>query len=210
MKNGTGEQMNRRDLLTRTAPACAMACLGLSGVPEVLAVAQQLEGQEVHKFDVTRTVELSPKGRTQLENHAFFEFIRNVRAEVGDEELIRLLKIHSAAVGRQIGERQAQRSPDTEFQTFVANFRPPRYANTLTLEIVEDSEDAFELRVTECIWASVHKDAGLDGEIGHAAFCNMDYHWPPAFNPDFRMERDCTLMQGHDHCNHRYINTAKE
>ena len=88
MKDEQGERMNRRDLLTRTAPACAMACLGLSRVPEVLAAAQQVEGQEVHKFDVTRNVELSPKGRTQLENYAFFEFIRNVRAEVGDEEML--------------------------------------------------------------------------------------------------------------------------
>jgi len=27
-------------------------------------------------------------------------------------------------------------------------------------------------------------------------------------NPDFIMERDKTLMQGDDHCNHRYIDTT--
>ena len=48
----------------------------------------------------------------------------------------------------------------------------------------------------------------MRGEIGHAAVCNMDYYWPPAFNPDLIMERDKTLMQGHDHCNHRYIDTT--
>lgn len=209
MNAGNGEKLNRRELLTRTAPACAMACLGLSGAPEVLAASERLAGQETHKFDVTRSVELSGRRALQMENSEFFNFIRNLRAEVGDEELIRLLKTHSAAVGRQVGERQAQNSPDTEFQTFVAIFRPPRYANSLTHEIVEDSEDVFELRVTECLWASVYRDAGPDGEIGHAAVCNMDYSWPAAFNPDFKMERDRTLMQGQDHCNHRYINTAQ-
>jgi hypothetical protein len=185
-----------------------MACLGLSRLPEVLAAAQQIEGQEVHKFDVKRNLELSPKERTQVENSVFFGFIKNVRAEAGDQELIRLLKIHSAALGRQIAGRKVQESLDNSFQSFTANFRPPRYANTLTFEIVEDTGKVFELRVTECIWASVHKEAGLDGEIGHAAFCNMDYHWPPAFNPNFRMERTKTLMQGEDCCDHRYIDTT--
>jgi hypothetical protein len=48
----------------------------------------------------------------------------------------------------------------------------------------------------------------MGGEIGHAALCNMDYYWPPAFNKDFKMERTKTLMQGHDCCDHRYIDTA--
>jgi hypothetical protein len=78
----------------------------------------------------------------------------------------------------------------------------------LTLEIVEDTEKVFELKVTECLWATVFKSAGLEGEIGHAAVCNMDYAWPRAFNPDFKMERSKTLMQGDDCCNHRYIDTT--
>ena len=143
-----------------------------------------------------------------MDNLKFFDFIWNVRDEVGDEELIRLLKVHSAAAGRRRGEQQARNSPDTEFQTFVATFRPPRYARTLTHEIVEDSENVFELRVTECVLAAVYRDVELDGEIGHAAVCNMDYHWPPAFNPDFKMERTKTVMQGDDHCNHRYIDAT--
>ncbi len=210
MKAGNGENLNRRELLTRTAPACAMACLGLWKVPEALAATTEICGQEVHKFDVTRNVEMSVRRTIQMENTELLNFIRNIRAEIGDQELIRLLNLHSSAVGRQVGRQQAQNSPDTEFQTFVATFRPPRYANSLTHEVVEDSETAFELRVTECVWASVFREAGLDGEIGHAAVCNMDYYWPAAFNPKFTMERSCTLMQGDDHCNHRYVDTGGE
>jgi len=92
----------------------------------------------------------------------------------------------------------------------VAQFRPPRYANSLTHEVVEDTANAFELRVTECLWATVFREAGLDGEIGHAAVCNMDYTWPKAFSANIKMERNRTLMQGHDHCNHRYLKVAQE
>jgi len=159
---------------------------------------------------VTQSVELSRRLLTSMQNTEFFDFIRNVRADMGDEALISLLKIHSTEKGRQAGESQAENSPDTEFHTFVATFLPPRYANTLTHEIVEDTENAFELRVTECLWASVYRDAGMDGEIGHAAVCYMDYTWPTAFNPNFKMERDRTLMRGHDHCNHRYVQITEK
>jgi predicted ArsR family transcriptional regulator len=208
MKAEDQKTLNRRQLLTRTAPACALGCLGIWSLPDPLAACVSCSGQEVHKFDQTQDRSLSVKQLTQVQYSELFSFMRNVREEVGKEELIRLLKIHSEATGRQVGTLQAQNSPDTEFKTFVATFRPPRYAQTLTHEIVEDTEGTFELKVTECIWATVFKEAGLDGDIGHAAVCNMDYYWPTAFNPDFKMERDKTLMEGHDCCNHRYLNTA--
>ena len=208
MEDGRGNTLDRRKLLIRTMPACGLACLGLSGLPGVAALAQEASEQEPHKFDVKRDVKLSRKQIVQLENSSLFEFIRTLQTEMEKPELLRLLNEYSANTGRQVGESQRSNSPDGEFKTFVATFRPPRYADALTHEIVEDSEKVFELRVTECVWAAAFREAGLDGEIGHAAVCNMDYYWPTAFNPDFIMERDKTLMQGDDHCNHRYIDTT--
>jgi hypothetical protein len=209
MKTEDARNLNRRELLARTGPACALGCLGLISAREALAAAAELQGQEVHKFDQPRDARLTTKAVTQMQFSKLMEFINYVRGELGEEELIRLLKIYSTEVGRQAGERQKATSPDTDFQTYVATFRPPRYANSLTHEVVQDTEDVFELRVTECVWATVFKEAGLDGEIGHAAVCNMDYTWPTAFNPSFKMERNRTLMQGHDHCNHRYMKVAE-
>jgi len=200
--------LGRRELLTRTVPACAMACLGLGAVPGLLAAEGVGVGQDTHKFDVKRSRELSSRDVTRLQNQSYIRFIGTLRREVGDEETIKLLNANSAEVGRQAGQQQARAMPDTTFRTFTAQFRPPSYANSLTHEVVEDTDNAFGLRVTECIWAAVFREAGLGGEIGHAAVCNMDYYWPTAFNPKFRMERDHTLMQGHDYCNHRYLQSA--
>ncbi|MFC1543751.1 L-2-amino-thiazoline-4-carboxylic acid hydrolase [Gemmatimonadota bacterium] len=209
MNTGDSMKLNRRELLTRTAPACAMACLALWKAPEVLAAGVEVGDQDVHKFDELRDAKLSPRSAMRMQYSQFFEFVKTLREQIGDQELIRLLNLHSTAIGQRQGEEQAKQFADTQFQTFVAQFRPPRYAGSLSHEVVEDTENAFELRVTECIWATVFRVAGLDGEIGHAAVCNMDYTWPTAFNPNFRMERDHTLMQGHDHCNHRYLQIAK-
>ena len=208
MEDGKGNTLDRRRLLIRTMPACALACLGSSALPGVAALAQEASEQELHKFDVKRDAKLSRKQVVMFENSQLFNFIRTLQTELEESELSRLLNAYSANTGRRTGENQRKNSPDGEFQTFVATFRPPRLEDALTHEIVEDSEKVFEVRVTECVWAAAFREAGLDGEIGHAAVCNMDYYWPTAFNSDFIMERDKTLMQGHDHCNHRYIDTT--
>jgi hypothetical protein len=124
-----------------------------------------------------------------------------------EDEVLRILRLNSEEMGRERGEAQRAATPDTSFQSFTAPFRQMLQGNSLVGEITEDTEDVFELEVTECIWASVFKEAGLDGDIGHASVCNMDYAWPVAFNPDFKMERSKTLMQGHECCNHRYVDT---
>jgi hypothetical protein len=200
--------MNRRELLSRSAPACAAAYLGLCGFSRAGALSCGQDPQEQHKYDIPMDLKISLKQRVGLEYSMMFDFIDTMKDVLEEQELMRLLKQHSEKIGVRAGESQRQNSPDDSFQTYVATFRPPRYARSLTHEIVEDTEKAFGLKVTECIWATVFRDAGFGGELGHAALCNMDYYWPKAFNPNFAMERDKTLMQGHDQCNHRYIDTT--
>jgi hypothetical protein len=201
--------LDRRRFLVQVVPACSLACLCAGRVCSEEATEKKApvtEGQ--HKFEVEFEQKTTMLQQVTRQNRAYIEFIKTLQSELDEEELIRLLNIHSASVGRQVGARQAANSPDTTFQTFVAQFRPPNFEKALTHQITEDSEKVFELRVTECVWAKVYRDAGLGGELGHAAVCNMDYYWPPAFNKDLKMERSKTLMQGDDCCNHRYIDTA--
>jgi hypothetical protein len=200
--------IDRRSLLTRTAPACAIACLGLARFPRLAALAAQPPEQGQHKFDAPSEVTLTPRQRGQMTSRSVIDMTRTLREELGDAETIRLLNLFSAERGRHIGARHAASSAQNDFRTFVEVFRSPEMESSLTLEVVEDTENVFALEVRECLWAEIFKEAGLDGEIGHAAVCNMDYYWPPAFNPAFKMERDKTLMQGHDICDHRYIDTA--
>jgi len=209
MKKTTSESIGRRELLIRTAPACAMACLGLGKVPGLAGALTRLPCQEVHRFDKELDYPLTARQLARTMNRSFFEIIGTLRKDLGDPETIRLLNLNSEEMGRARGVMQAERSPDTSFQSFVSVFRQMvDTGESLTGEVVEDTAGVFGLRVTECLWETAFREAGLAGEIGHAAVCNMDYSWPPAFNPAFKMERTETLMRGDDCCNHRYIDTG--
>jgi hypothetical protein len=201
--------VDRRHLITKLVPACSLACLwaGLATADEK-GKEEKSADEGKHKFEVEFEQKTTMLRQISRQNNSYIDFIKTLQDELDEEELLRLLNTHSAKVGKRIGKRQAENSPDTEFRTFTETFRGPRMEKFLTMEITEDTDKVFELEVTECIWAKVFRDAGLGGEIGHAAVCNMDYYWPTAFHPDFKMERTKTLMQGHDCCNHRYIDTT--
>jgi len=183
--------------------------MAICSFPPALVPCMKSRTQEPHKFDAPREWTMSMRQRSRRSWQPFIDFVKVLRGELPEPEVIRLLNTYSADRGRQIGEEQARDWSDTSFAAFVNQYRPPRYSSSLTHEVVEDTDKAFGLRVTECLTAEVFRAEGLGGEIGHAAVCNMDYYWPTGFNPSFKMERTKTLMRGDAECNHRYLNTAE-
>jgi len=144
----TGQLVNivdRRRFLTQVMPACSLACLwaGASGADEKAPQAVGKENER-HKFEVEEEVKMSSLQRVTQQNEAFIEFIKTLQTELEEDELIRLLEKYSAGYGRRVGKLQASRSPDTTFQTYVSYFRPPRYADSLTHEVVEDTDKLAE------------------------------------------------------------------
>ena len=186
-------------------PACALTCLGARNVwGSDLRGARSLFQDAKHKFDAPFDRPLTYR---QLFGTRYGEFIQLAKAlekEMGQEKLMDFLKRNTEARLFQLGQQQAKQSPDQTFATYVKTFKGPGYDKTLTMEIVEDSDKVFELKVSECLWAAVFLQAKA-GEIGYAAVCFGDYALAQGFNPKIRLVRDKTLMQGHDRCNHRYV-----
>jgi hypothetical protein len=83
--------------------------------------------------------------------------------------------------------------------------KPGRFwSNVLTFQIIEDTPKAFELKVTECLWAKTYRDANAAG-LGYLLSCYGDFASAKGFNPKMHMIRTKTLMQGDAFCNHRYV-----
>ncbi len=161
------------------------------------------QSEDKHKFDQAFDRKLTYKQFFAIRYRESIQLAKALTEELGKEKTIALLKKHTAARMTRVGQAQAKRSPDTNFSTYVATFKDPeRYKNTLTMDIVEDTDKVFELKVTECIWAKTYLDADA-GDIGFASVCYGDYAWAEGFNPEIKMVRDKTLMEGAPICNHR-------
>ena len=74
----------------------------------------------------------------------------------------------------------------------------------LTLKVVEDTPEAYEVKSTEGLWAQTFRAKGA-AEIGYALRCHRDYADCWGFNPKITLIRSKTLMQGDDCCNHRFV-----
>ena len=198
---------NRRQFITQILPACSMMCMG-GGFAFAYASPTNdsfFQEEEKHKFDTEMDKKLTYGQYMKLRYGEFIQIVKAFSNEFGKDKVTDFLKMNTNENMLKYGQNQAKKSPDNNFQTYVGMFRNnPYYDKTLTMEIVEDTESAFEIKVTECVWATTFLQANA-GEFGYAAICFGDYAWAEGFNPKIKMIRDKTLMQGHDYCNHRYI-----
>lgn len=203
MKDKRACDPGRRMFLAAIPPACALACLGPKDLLALAQTGDKAQAEAPHKFDADFGQKLTLRQYFDAKFRDYIDLAKDVEAELGKDRATEFLKERTIRRMTEYGKRQAERSPDNSFETYVAQFRSG-YDKVLTLEVVEDTDKAFELNVTECIWADTFLRADA-GHIGYCSVCWGDYAWPRAFNEKIEMVRDKTLMQGHDHCNHRYL-----
>jgi hypothetical protein len=200
------QELNRRQFFGKIMPACALMCFGCgSSFALAQTTEKKPEAEAKHKFDSEFGKKITYRQLSALQYREYIRFTKALKKEMGKDKLIEFIKKYTEESKLKYGQNHALNSPDNNFQTYISTFKKlGPYKNILTLTIVEDKEKAFEIKVTECLWATTFLDAGA-GDIGYASVCWGDYSWAQGFNPKIKLIRDKTLMQGHKFCNHRYI-----
>jgi hypothetical protein len=209
MKNQSSQNPSRRQFITKIIPGCALTCLGTGNLLSAISKpAQEASRGSTHKFDSELNKNLTYRQLFQRQYFNTIEFGKLLKQELGDEKAIELIKKLCNKSSIERGKELAQQLGENSLQVFVRQFKDPNtYKIVLTKEVVEDTVNAFELKVTECLWATVFRERDA-ADIGFAWICYGDYGLPQGFNPKIRMLRDKTLMQGHPCCNHRYVWTG--
>jgi hypothetical protein len=191
------ETMNRRQLLTRSLCAGSVLCLG--GSPLLAALVQEDEST-VHKFQ-------ADSGMTYEEifRLAYVQSYIPTMKVLGEKVGLDVIEEAACEASFQNTAAGASRLPKRDLSALAGFFRNPNrhLAHMLTLEIVEDTDTVFEMKVTECLHAKTFRDADA-ADLGYRCICRPDYATAEAFNPKIKLIRDKTLMQGHSYCNHRY------
>ena len=203
------KQSCRRDFLTKTIPLCAVSCLAanslFAGCP---SESKSLFAQEEHKFDKEIPgLKMTYRRMAATRQQSFIRFARFLQEEIGEERVINLIKKNTEQRLKAQAERDLKRLGKSDFKSYISIFRDPRMLASLTMEIIEDTDTVFEIRVTDCLSAQAFLPYKA-GDIGFASVCWGDYNWASDFNHKIKLIRDKTLMQGHDCCNHRYVWTG--
>ncbi len=94
MKKLEKNQSSRRDFLTKTVPACAVSCLAASTAFAASPLcANSFLQEEEHKFDKKLPgPDMTYRRFSAARNQSFINFARFLQQELGEEEVIELIK----------------------------------------------------------------------------------------------------------------------
>ena len=206
MKELEKKQSSRRDFLTKSVPACALSCFAASsGLAASPLCAKSFLQEKEHKFDKKLPgPDLTYRRYAAISQRSFIMFAKFLQKEMGEEKVIDLIKKDTEERMCERAQADIKRLGGSDFKSYISIFRDPQMLASLTMEIIEDTDTVFEIRVTDCLSAESFLPYKA-GDIGYAAVCWGDYNWASDFNPKIKMVRDKTLMQGHDCCNHKYM-----
>lgn len=190
-----GNYQDRRQLVKNLCAVGSIACLGCSRLAFAAA-----EEAPVHKFAAPSEMTFEEVFKFAYVN-SFIPTLKVLANRVG-LETIQQAACDSAAADMR---RSAASLPGRGLADWAASLKEPNRLldHVLAYEIVEDSEHAFEVRVTECLWAATFRNADA-ADLGYSWVCHPDFAMATAFNPRMRLKRDATLMQGDTSCNHRW------
>ncbi|MFC2103553.1 L-2-amino-thiazoline-4-carboxylic acid hydrolase [Bacteroidota bacterium] len=74
----------------------------------------------------------------------------------------------------------------------------------MVIDILKENENEFYFNVTKCRYAEVYKKLEVS-ELGKYLSCDRDFSFNDGFNPEIKLERTQTIMEGADHCDFRYF-----
>jgi len=128
-----------------------------------------------------------------------------MKLDLGVEQARRI--IGNAVVKDAIAQGQAYAAEHGKGNTGLAGFQsmqPQWTANgALEIEMLEESKSRVNYNVTRCRYAEMYKEMGL-ADIGHLLSCGRDGTFCTGYNPNIKLKRTQTIMQGASHCDFRY------
>ena len=158
-----------------------------------------------HKFQADSGMTFEEVYRFALNGH-FIPYLQGLGSVLGEGGFIETLKRASSEVGSRRGHNAAETWPDNSLVSLTKGLREHSglLRDVQEYDIVEDTDTAFEIEVTECLWAKVFRESGAS-DIGCATVCHQDFAFAEGFNASIKLVRTKTLMQGDDCCDHRWV-----
>lgn len=124
---------------------------------------------------------------------------------LGEEKARQILDsaIRKAAISEAAEFAAGEPDGRTTMASFVDLYRHWTAGGALEMTILEQSDEKFDFDVTRCRYAEMYHEMGL-GKIGHLMSCNRDGSFCQGYDPNIKLERAQTIMDGASHCTFRY------
>ena len=142
--------------------------------------------------------------QAKIQAQVLVPLVKALQAELGEARANVLVRKALRDTYRRYGEEFWRAKNDKNLGKTVASaFATYARDEALDYEIIEQSQDVFAMDVTGCRYAEFYKELG-EPELGFLLVCSADFDTAEGFDPDIRLTRTQTIMQGASHCDFRY------
>jgi L-2-amino-thiazoline-4-carboxylic acid hydrolase len=152
------------------------------------------------------TVDLSNIGilvRREIEARIVGPLAKEFIKELGEEKTTAIVKTTIVDLARESGRDLAKWVGGNGLEEFKNGFELWTRDNALEIDVIDQSETRFSFNVTRCRYAEMYKEIGIP-QLGKVMSCARDYAMIEGFNPDIKLARTQTIMEGADYCDFRY------
>lgn len=115
--------------------------------------------------------------------------------------VVRLAEVAGAAFAQQAQTGQHDLPADLLAYAKILSLWQENGA--LAIDLKTGDAARLEFDVTRCRYAEMYRELGIP-ELGAVLSCNRDGAFCVGFNPDIRLTRTQTIMEGAGHCDFRY------
>jgi len=151
--------------------------------------------------------ELSRIEKRAIEALAIAPVIKAVSQRIGRDEAMAILKEINQQEAFQRGQNMitdGQNGID-ELVNDVATWGE---GGILEMDVLEKTSTTYFFNVSRCPYYEKYRDLGLD-EFGVEFSCCRDEPFARGFNPQLKLVRTQTIMEGADYCDFRYYLLSK-
>jgi len=152
----------------------------------------------------TLTQQIGVLTRREVEARVLAPVIDALGEKFGREQVIEVVRDEIINLAQQQGADMADAMGGNGCVQFESSLQYWTKDEALKLDVLEQNETTLNFNVVRCRYSEMYRDLGIP-ELGAVFSCNRDYAMIEGFNPDAKLTRTQTLMEGKSHCDFRYV-----
>ena len=141
--------------------------------------------------------------RREIEARIAGPLIKAFMKEVGKERGLEIVEEVIVALARESGEMLRELVGGDGLDDFAKGMPLWSQDDAVTFDLVEMTAEKITMNVTRCRYAEMYRELGM-ADLGFTLSCARDFAMVEGFNPEIKLERTQTLMEGADCCDFRF------
>jgi hypothetical protein len=141
--------------------------------------------------------------RREIEARVLAPLIIAFAAEFGRERVIEIAKRVIVEIARQQGRALADQAGGNTLSRFAGSKDAWVKGGALETQVLQVTDSAYDFNVTRCRYAEMYRALGIP-ELGSVLSCGRDFALGEGFNPNLKLTRTQTIMEGAPFCDFRY------